>query len=572
MLKGKENRSPALVFSLQLEHEGVLKMSPGNVADYVIEQLQAWGVARIYGVPGDAILPLVDAINRHPGIQFISVKHESAAALMASAEAKLTGGIGVCAATSGPGAGNLINGLADAYCDRAPVLAITGQVDSYNLGTDYKQYIDQHLLMAAVTGFSGLVTVPDSVNDVLVKALRQAWSEGTVAHVAFTKDVWQMGTEEAVRSQEPFLRTLPGASPEVVGEAVKRLNEAERPAILAGRGARGLGSNLIELAEKWRAGICLTMPAKGVVPGDHPLVMGGLGEGGSEASTIMLLEADLVLIVGATWWPDKYVPNQARIIQLDAVPGNIGRRMPVEFGVAGDLTRLLGEITSGISVREKASWLNRLETLREGWLRRIDSEISPDGVPLKPGLAIKSLERVCDEDAIIAVDVGDHTVWFNRIFSGKRQQILVSGSWRTMGFGLPTAIAANLAQPERQVIALVGDGCFGMSCGEFLTVVRYQLPITVVVMNNGYLAMEKGEMELKNLEPAPTTVTNPDFVKYAEACGGAGYRAERPEELEQVLNLAFNSGRPALVDVPVSAEAFPGLEDKKDAEESLALV
>ena len=213
-------------------------MGQRNVADYVLEQLEAWGILTIYGLPGDAILPLIDAINRHPKIRFISVKHEAVAALMASAEAKLTGGIGVCAATSGPGAANLLNGLADAKSDRAPVLAITGQVDGFNLGTNYKQYIDQQLLLAAVTEYSGLVTTPDSGNDVLVKALRKALSGGTVAHVSFTKDIWQIPTEEAVRPFEPYLKTMAQSPPEVMAEAIKRLVEAERPAILAGRGCR----------------------------------------------------------------------------------------------------------------------------------------------------------------------------------------------------------------------------------------------------------------------------------------------------------------------------------------------
>ncbi len=543
-----------------------------NVADYVIEQLEAWGVRTIYGVPGDAILPLLDAINRHPKMGFISVKHESAAALMASAEAKLTDGIGVCIATSGPGTANLINGLADAKSDRAPVLAITGQVDSFNLGTNYKQYIDQHLLMGEVTDYSGLVTVPDSCNDVLVKALREALNRGTVTHVGFTKDVWLYPTEEAVRPSEPYLKTMAQSSPEVIAEAVKRLGVAQRPAILAGRGIRFLGPKLIELAEKWQAGICMTMPAKGMVPGIHPLVMGGLGEGGSEASTVMLAESDLILVVGATWWPEKYTPKLTRIIQLDAVPDNIGRQMQVEYGVVGDLARLLPEITRSIPNMEKKLWVSRLNSLRGQWLEQINKDISFAGTQVNPGYLIKILEKVTVQDAVITLDVGDHTVWFNRIFSGSAQDILISGSWRTMGFGLPAAISAKLAQPERQVIALVGDGSLAMTLGEFLTAVRYHVSITVVVMNNGYLAMEKGKMEQKNMDPSLTTVTNPDFAKFAEACGGIGYRVERSDDLEAILKEAIDSNRPALVDVITSPVTFPGLDTKKQPEKELALV
>ena len=547
-------------------------MGQRNVADYVLEQLEAWGILTIYGLPGDAILPLIDAINRHPKIRFISVKHEAVAALMASAEAKLTGGIGVCAATSGPGAANLLNGLADAKSDRAPVLAITGQVDGFNLGTNYKQYIDQQLLLAAVTEYSGLVTTPDSGNDVLVKALRKALSGGTVAHVSFTKDVWQIPTEEAVRPFEPYLKTMAQSPPEVMVEAIKRLGEAERPAILAGRGIRGAGVELIKLAEKWQAGICLTMPAKGTIPDAHPLVMGGLGEGGSEASTLMLAEADLILVLGATWWPEQYTPHQTRIIQLDVTPDNIGKQMEVEYGVVGDLSQLIPEITQAIPGVERRSWIDRLNSLKAQWLRRISMEITSDGNRINPGFLINALEKVTNEDGIIALDVGDHTVWFNRIFKGSAQEILTSGSWRTMGFGLPAAISAKLAQPERQVVALVGDGSLAMFLGEFLTAVRYQLPIMVVVVNNGYLGMEKDKMELKQMDSAPTTLTNPDFAKFAEACGGIGYRVEQPADLEAILKEALNCGRPALVDVITSPVKFPGLEEKTAPSNELALV
>lgn len=547
-------------------------MSQRTVADYLVEQLDAWGIQNIYGIPGDAILPFVDAINRHPRIRFISVKHESAAALMASAEAKLTGRIGVCTATSGPGVANLINGLADAKSDRAPVLAITGQVDSFNLGTNYKQYIDQHLLIAAVTDYSGLVSVPDSCNDVTVKALRKALTQGTVAHVCFTKDVWQIPTEEGIRPLEPHLRTMAQSSPEVISGAVKRLNEAQRPAILSGRGARNLSPQLIELAQKWQAGICTSLPAKGVVPGDFSLMMGGLGEGGSEATTIMLLEADLVLIVGATWWPEKYTSKQTRIIQIDAIPDNIGKLTQVEYGVVGDLKALLPELTRGIQETDKRTWVERLSYLREQWLDRIATEITSGGTPISPGYLVKTMEKVTAPDGIIVLDVGDHTVWFNRIFNGSAQEVLISGSWRTMGFGLPAAISAKLAQPDRQIFALVGDGSLAMSLGEFLTAVRYHVPITIAVMNNGYLAMEKDRMELEQMDPSLTSLTNPDFAKFAEACGGKGFRVERPDDLENVLREAVNSDQPALVDVVASPVKLPGLEGKKEPEKELVLV
>ncbi|HYH05240.1 MAG TPA: thiamine pyrophosphate-binding protein, partial [Bacillota bacterium] len=517
------------------------------------------GVQNIYGVPGDAILPFLDAVAKNPQLNFISVKHEGAAALMASAEAKLMDRLGVCIGTSGPGVANLINGLADAKSDQVPVLVITGQVDSYNIDTEYKQVIDQSLLLAAVTDYSGLVVAPDACNDIMVKALRTALVEGTVTHIGFVKDVWSLATEEAVRAPEPYLKTVVQSRPEVIQEAVRRLNEAQRPAILVGRGIRNLGTEVIRLAEKWQCGICMTMPAKGLLQGNHLLVLGGLGEGGSEAATAMLAEADLILILGATWWPEKYVPDSGRIIQVDAIPVNIGKRMPVEYGVVGPMADVLPQIIAGIIRQPKDMWVKRLSVLRDGWLGRIAPETRAEGQPLSPGYLIKTLEERAAEDAVMALDVGDHAVWFNRIFAGSRQDVLVSGSWRTMGFGLPAALSAKLAQPERQVVALVGDGCLAQSLGEFITAIRYQLPVTVVVVNNGYLAMEKDKMEVNHWDTAVTAISNPDFARFAESCGGVGYRVERAEDLSEALNQAFSSNRPAIVDVITSAPLFPAM-------------
>lgn len=546
-------------------------MASHTVAQYLAEQLDAWGIQTVYGVPGDAILPFLDAISKHPRLKFISVKHEATAALMASAEAKLMDRIGVCVATSGPGSANLINGLADAKSDRAPVLAITGQVDSFNIGTDYKQYIDQSLLMSAVAGYSGLVSVPDSCNDVIIKALRTALGEGTVAHVAFTQDVWQLPTVEKIRPMEPYIKTAAQSPPEVIAEAVKRLNEARRPAILAGRGIRNLGTQMIEFASKWQAGICLTMAAKGRLP-IHPLVMGGVGQGGSEASTAMLSEADMIAIIGATWWPDKYVPDETRIIQLDVVPGNIGGQIPVEYGVVGDLSRLLPAITEGLSRTEKPEWLSRLHSFSQRWSERTALETGLDRDTISPGFLMKTLEGTIAGNAIITLDVGDHTVWFNRIFNGTGQEILVSGSWRTMGFGVPAALSAKLAQPERQVVAITGDGGFAMCLGDFLTAVRYQLPIIVVVVNNGFLAMERDKMEMMAMNVSVTAISNPDFAKFAQACGGTGFRVERPGNLKNILHQAIQSQQPAVVDVITSPDFFPGMEQKSHSTRELAIV
>lgn len=533
------------------------------MGEFVADQLAAWGVKAVYGVAGDAVLPFIDAVQRHPRLNFYGVKHETAAAFMASARAKLTGEIGVCTATSGPGIANLINGLADAKNDRAPVLAITGQVETYNLATNYKQYVDQGMLLAPVVEYSGLIITTEQVNDVVVKSLRNVIAGKTPAHISVAMDIWSQNTEEPVRQFEPFLKTQSQSTPETIREAIRLLNEAQRPAILAGRGVGRSGGLVAGLAEKWQSGISLTMPAKGMLPGDHPLVLGGLGEGGSAASTIMLNEADMILIIGATWWPESYLSFPGRIVQLDAVPENIGRNMPVSYGIVGNIESLLPEITTGIVIKHKEDWLSRLAQLKKEWLDRISVEITAEETPVPPGRLVKILEETMEKNAVVALDVGDHTVWFNRIFSGTNQTVLISGNWRSTGFGLPAAVAAKQAAPERQVVALVGDGGMAQSMAEFSTAVRYRLPVTIVVVNNGYLAMEKDKMQLQQMNYETTALTNPDFAKYAGICGGMGYRVENAGKLAEILPEAMNCGLPAVVDVITAAPVFPGVVDKE---------
>lgn len=285
----------------------------------------------------------------------------------------------------------------------------------------------------------------------------------------------------------------------------------------------------------------------------------------------MLMEADLILILGSTWRPPKAVPTGKRLIQLDAAPENIGRLTPVEYGVVGELSILLPQITAGISRREKMAWLDRLSLYKTKWAEVINVETQPDQNGISPGYLIKTLEESVAKNAIICLDVGDHAIWFDRIFNGSGQEVLISGSWRTMGFGLPAALAAKLAQPDREVLAFTGDGGFAMTMGEFLTAVRYHLPVVVVIMNNGYLAMERDRMVKLQMDPEVTAITNPDFAKFGQACGGLGFRVEQPGDLAVALRQAIQCQRPVIVDVITSPVLFP-TPGKAQAQKELALV
>lgn len=534
-------------------------MSTKTIAQWVAAQLAAWGVKAVYGVPGDAILPLLAAIEEHPHLQFYSVLHEATAAFMASAHAKFTGELGVCVATSGPGSANLLNGLMDAKKDRAPVLALTGQVASYNLDTDYKQAADANLLLSPAISFSGLAADAAAVNDLLVKALRTGLAQGQPVHLAVTNDLWSLPTAEPVRAPEPYLNTKPQSSPAVIDDVLPLLNEAQRPAILAGRGCRGLGSLLLNFATHWESGITLTMPAKGIVPDAHPLVLGGLGPGGSEASSRMLTEADLLLIAGATWWPERYLPQQLKIVQIDVTPEKIGGKIPVTYGLVGDLAFLLPRLQEGLPPKAKPDWQQRLRELKADWQATVAPEYEKEGAPVSPGRAIKAIEAAITDDAVICLDVGDHTVWFNRLFNGTGQQVLISGDWRSMGFGLPAALSAQIAAPERQVIALVGDGGFAQSLADFSTAVRYKLPIKVIILKNDWLAMERDRMALMNLDYGVTRLQTLDFAAFAQACGGKGFTVNHAAELDTVLGSALSSPEPTIIQIQTAAPVFPGL-------------
>lgn len=528
-----------------------------TVSQLIIDQLTAWGVRSIYGYPGDSILHFLDALARQDGIKFYSTKHEANAAFMASAEAKMLGRLGVCLVHAGPGIANLLNGLADAYADRAPVLAITGQVNEANIGTDYEQYLDEQALVRPVAEYSALLANPDATVDLLTKAMRIALSRGTVAHLAVPKDLFAREADLETRPPEPYLTASPAQPEENLERVSAELNQAARPMILAGRGCRGQGQALTQLAEQWGAGIITTMPAKGVVPGEHPLVVGGLGEGGSEASTRLLKEADVLLVLGATWWPPAYVPKDIRIVQIDANPASIGRRAAVYYGYIGKIGDALPRLLAGIQPRVRGAWFGRIEEARREWLERVEAEAGRLSEPLAPQQVVRGLEKALSPDAVVALDVGDHVLWFNRVFAGANQEVLTSGNWRSMGFGLPAAIQAKINLPDRQVVALVGDGGLNMALPEFTTAVQYGLPIKVLVFNNGCLAMERNRMIAGHLQPGATHLMNPDFVAYAEACGGHGYRVIRPQELEGILRTALADDQPCIVDVPVDPAIIP---------------
>ncbi|WJH34557.1 thiamine pyrophosphate-binding protein [Paenibacillus sp. CC-CFT747] len=497
-----------------------------TVAGYLIAQLEAWGVKRIYGVIGDANLRFLDELSRSSAIRYIACRHEGAAALMASAEAKLTGRIGVCLATSGPGAANLVNGLADAAMDYAGVLAITGQVETSKHGTRTKQFVNQQLLMQALTDQSRELVSGQALPELLHGLLVQALLHGKAAHLSVAKDVWEQKLTGRPIPYGSYLHQPLLTPREALEKAVEELSRAAKPVLYVGSGAGQVKEEVLSLAELLEAAVITTLPARPLFPNDHPRYAGGLGQAGSEAATVILRESDLILMLGATWWPDDYVPTQARLIQIDRSPANLAVGHPLLHGIVGDLADCLPELLAMVRrlpQADRAAWVRRTAGVTAEWNSQLLMEAARETHPLSPQMIMREIADAVPPNAVIAVDTGDHTIWFNRIYQAKRDQtVLVSGRWRTLGFALPAAIAAKLAQPERPVLAIAGDGGSIQTMMEFLTAVEHMLPLTVLILNNASYAMEANRMKKAGLAPLGSSIRNPDFPKLAEACGGAG--------------------------------------------------
>lgn len=530
-------------------------MEVRTVAELIAAQLAAWSIKTVYGVCGDAIFPLLDALTGQEAVDFFPAVHEFSAAYMAVTEARLTGRPAVCAATSGPGAVNLLNGLAEAYRDRVPVLAITGDVKSPMLGLNVKQGINQQQLLAAVSGYSAGIRDPAGVLPILQEAMQTAVELQTVAHVSVPKDVFKMPSAGSLMPLAPILQTgLPPAKQ--FQQFTGRLQNYSRPLMLAGQESRDAAAEVIGLAEALGAGIILAQGSKGIIPGAHPLVMGGLGEAYIPSP---LSQADVIVLSGTAPYELSYLPPNVPVMQIVPRPEYVRDApfSPVAVLVGSIRECLQRLITLLAGYRPAPEWRGILATAHHDWLRQVADDSRCRSTPLSPRRLAAELNRALAPDAVLAMDVGEFMHWFDRSFTGHRQRLLLSDYWRCMGSALPAAIAAKSLCPAKQVVAITGDGGFVMSMYELTTAVRYRLPVKVIIFNNSRYALEKHKMMAGGLNPVGTDLDNPDFVMFARACGAEGYHIEDPIRLARVLPEALSSDRPTLVDVKVSAPVPP---------------
>jgi pyruvate dehydrogenase (quinone) len=534
-----------------------------TAAEILIDKIHRWGVDVVFGLPGDGINGIMEALRkRKDDIRFVQVRHEEAAALMACAYAKFTGKLGVCLATSGPGGIHLLNGLYDAKLDGAPVLAITGLHHHDLLNTHSQQDVELDKLFIDVAIYNARIMGPEHVAALADMACRTALSRRGVAHITIPTDIQSMSSqrfrsEHNIKNHTSDIYAASGFMPDNrnLRQAADILNEGQKIAILAGQGALRATDELEELAELLGAPIIKALLGKAAVPDDSPYTTGGIGLLGTKPSHTAMEQCDTLLIVGSSFPYIEFMPKpgSARGVQIDIDPQRIGLRYPVEVGLVGDTKRTIQALVPHLHRHEDRSFLEQARAGMKDWTETLRIQTSRMDKPLKPQVVAAELGKRLASDAIVVCDSGTITTWWARHIPAKRGQMhSVSGTLATMACGLPYANAAQIAFPDRQVVAFVGDGGFSMLMSEFATAVKYGLPIKVIVIKNNVLGQIKWEQMVFLGNPEYGVELQPiDFASVARACGGHGFTIEDPLQCGDILEEALATTGPVVVEAVV---------------------
>ena len=548
-----------------------------TAADALVDTLQSWGVDVIFGLPGDGINGIMESLRtRADEIRFVQVRHEESAAFMACAYAKYTGRLGVCLATSGPGGLHLLNGLYDAKLDGQPVLAITGHHYHDLIGTFAQQDVDLDRVFADVALYSQRVMSPSHVENVTTLACRIALARRGVAHINFPVDIQSMKMEKGSERNVPAHTSTEGAIAATVAcdddlrKAAEVLNSGEKVVILAGRGALGCGDLLERFAEELAAPIVKPLLGKAVVPDDSPFTTGGIGLLGTRPSQEAMESCDTLLLAGTSFPYIEFLPKpgQARAVQIDSDPVRIGLRHPVEAGLAGDCRRTLEKLLPLLKRNTNRKFLEKAQSGMREWWELMETRGTRDDKPMKPQVVAWELGKRLADDAIVSADSGTIATWFARQIKARGNQMYsLSGTLASMANGVPYAIAAQIAFPERQCIAFVGDGGFTMLMGEFATAVKYNLPIKVFIIKNNTLGMIKWEQMVFLGNPEYGCELHPiDFAAFARACGAKGITVDDPALCGEVIDEALRTPGPVVVEAivdPFEPPFPPKIEPKQ---------
>jgi pyruvate oxidase len=528
----------------------------GTVADQIVAQLAAYGVRYVYGIPGDSNLPLVDALRRSKDVDFVLVRHEETAAFMASARGKIADEIGVCLSIAGPGTTNLITGLLDAATDRSPVLALLGQVTEFRLGSEAFQEIDQLSLYHPFAVYAEVLSAPHKAAAVVSMAVKKAYAENGVAALSLPTDVLAAPARgELFAGDRHLFRNVAAPTTDSLEAMAAVIARAKRPFVFAGWGARSAGPEVLALAEKIGAFVATTSRAKGVVPETHPLAVGVMGSIGAPCAARAAQASDLLIILGSGFRQRNLVPGVSAV-QVDRNAARIGKTFEVEAGAVGDATEALRALVALVPEGEwDPAYRETVERDRADHLQTVADLREKATTPIHPGFVVARLNDLVPREAVVTVDVGDHTYWFYKYFIADGQRTYLSANMASMGFGLPAALSASLAYPGRPVFCVAGDGGFGMLMADFTTAVREKLPIKVIVFNDGRLKNIVKEQRIEGLEPYGVQFPNPNFASFASSAGGFGVRVEAPEAFVPAVEETLTTeDRPSLVEVMVDAE------------------
>jgi pyruvate dehydrogenase (quinone)/pyruvate oxidase len=551
-----------------------------TAGDVLVHTLINWGVDTVFGIPGDGVNGIIEAFRKKQNeVKFIQVRHEEAAAFMACAYAKYTGRLGVCVTTSGPGGVHLLNGLYDAKFDGQPVLAITGMHFHDLLCTHSQQDVELDKLFSDVAVYSARVMGPAHMRNVVELACRKATGYKGVAHVTIPVDFQSMEVKEDVRSERNVknhvseIHTMSHRIPaeEELNQAAEVLNAGKKIAILAGRGALHCTNELIELADLLGAPIIKPLLGKAAVPDDSIYTTGGIGLLGTRPSQDAMETCDTLFLIGTSFPYIEFYPKpgKARCVQIDTDPSRISLRYPAEVGLVGDSRATLQALLPLLKRNEDRRFLYKAQIGMEAWWELMKERGTRADVPMKPQVVAWELGKRLPNNAIVSCDSGTIATWWARQIPVKNgQKYSLSGTLATMACGLPYAIAAQVAYPDRPSVAFVGDGGLSMLMAELATCVKYKLPVKIVVIKNGTLGQIKWEQMVFLGNPEYVCeLQEIDFVKVAEACGVRGLRIERPGECGRVLDEAFAHDGPVLVEAVVDGQEppFPAKIDMSQA-------
>jgi pyruvate dehydrogenase (quinone) len=548
-----------------------------TVGDFLVERLHAWGVRRIFGYPGDGINGVFGALNRAKGkIEFVQARHEEMAAFMASAHAKFTGELGVCIATSGPGASHLITGLYDARLDHVPVLAIAGQQSRNALGGHYQQEVDLVSLFKDVAGaFVQQASTSAQVRHLVDRGIRTAVGERRVAAIILPNDLQEADYEDPPRAHGTLRSGIGFSRPRVVPyerdllQAADILNFGKKVAMLVGAGAVGAGDEVIAVAERLGAGVAKALLGKAVVPDDLPYVTGSIGLLGTEPSYAMMMECDTLLMIGSGFPYSEFLPRegQARGVQIDIAPDMLSLRYPMEVNLVGDAAETLRLLLPLLKERKETKWRNSIEKKVRAWWQTLEERAMQPAEPVNPQRVAWELSPRLPDNAVVTSDSGSCANWYARDVKIRRGMMAsLSGGLASMGAAVPYAIAAKFAHPEKPVVALVGDGAMQMNnMAELITVAKYWRQWSdphwvVCVFNNQDLNQVTWEQRVMEGDPkfdASQRIPDVPYHRFAELIGLKGVFVDRPDDLGAAWEEALGADRPTVLEVRTDPEVPP---------------